>query len=89
MGNAFKITVIPDPVNPRIKSYDFVASYVNYYVCNDAVIAAEFGDPKTDAHAKETLQRLFPDREVIALNVDPLGELGGGIHCATQQQPAL
>jgi agmatine deiminase len=34
------------------------------------------------------LQDLYPDREVITLNVDTLGELGGGIHCATQQQPA-
>ncbi len=83
------MTVIPEPTTPRIKSYDFVAAYANYYVCNGAVIAAEFGDPETDAVAKTALQKLYPDREIITLNVDTLGELGGGIHCATQQQPAI
>ena len=83
-----QLTVISEPTTPRITSYDFVASYANYYVCNGAVIAAEFGDKETDAIAKETLQNLYPTREVITLNVDTLGELGGGIHCATQQQPA-
>ncbi len=88
-GKAFEITVIPEPVTPRIKSYDFVASYVNYYVCNGAVIAAAFGDTETDREARDALQKLYPTRQVITLNVDALGELGGGIHCATQQQPAL
>ena len=37
--------------------------------------------------AQQALQRHFPDREVIALNVDALGELGGGIHCATHEMP--
>lgn len=87
-GGELDIHVIKDPVTPRIKSYDFVAAYANYYGCNGAVIAAEFGDPETDALAKAALQEFYPTREIITLNVDTLGELGGGIHCATQQQPA-
>ena len=58
------------------------------YVCNGAVIVAEFGDKETDAEAVAALQRHFPDREIVALNIDPIGEVGGGIHCATQQMPA-
>ncbi|MFK5997886.1 MAG: agmatine deiminase family protein [Rhodobacterales bacterium] len=88
-GKPFDITVIPAPTTTRIKSDDFAALYANFYLCNGAVIAAEFGDSRTDAIAKETLQSFYPEREVITLNVDTLGELGGGIHCATQQQPAL
>lgn len=83
------IDVIPEPYDRRVNSVDFVASYANYYVCNGAVIAAEFGDPEADAIAVDALARHHPGREIIALNVDPLGELGGGIHCATQQMPAL
>ena len=82
------VDVIPEPANPRIKSLDFVASYANYYVCNGAVITAQFGEPETDLLAQETLGEHYPGREIIALNVDPLGEVGGGIHCATQQLPA-
>lgn len=88
-GRALKLETIPEPYDTRVTSDDFVASYVNYYVCNGAVIAAQFGDEETDGIARETLQRLYPSREVITLNVDPLGEVGGGIHCATQQQPAV
>jgi len=83
------VDVIPEPVKRRVKSLDFVASYANYYACNGAIIAAEFGDAETDAIANEALARHYPGREVVMLNVDPLGELGGGIHCATQQMPAV
>lgn len=83
----FEIEVIPEPNIRRVDSIDFVASYVNYYVCNGAVIAAEFGDAETDETAFDALARHYPGREIVILNADPLGELGGGIHCATQQQP--
>lgn len=56
---------------------------------SDAVIAAEFGDRETDEIARDALTRHYPGREVVTLNVDPLGEMGGGIHCATQQMPAV
>jgi agmatine deiminase len=88
-GKPLKLTVIPEPVTQRVQSLDFVASYANYYVCNGAVIAAQFGDKETDRIAKHALRTQYPDRQVITLNVDPIGELGGGIHCATQQQPEI
>lgn len=84
-----RLTVIEDPWDTRVTSDDFVASYVNYYICNGAIIAAQFGDRRTDRAARRTLQRLYPDREIVMLNVDPIGEVGGGIHCATQQLPSL
>lgn len=83
------IEVIPEPHTPRANSFDFVASYANYYACNGAIIAAQFGDEETDQIARDALARHYPSREIVMLNVDPLGELGGGIHCATQQMPAV
>ena len=80
--------MLPEPYDARIQADDFVASYVNYYVCNGAVIAAEFGDRESDQAARESLAALYPGREIVMRNVDPVGETGGGIHCATQQQPA-
>lgn len=81
------VAVIPEPVQRRVQSRDFVASYANFYVCNGAVIAAQFGDHEADEIARKNLNRIFPDREIVMLNVDALGEVGGGIHCATQQMP--
>ncbi|MBF9051517.1 agmatine deiminase family protein [Roseobacter sp. HKCCD9010] len=88
-GRPLEMVVIPEPWDTRVTSDDFVASYVNYYVCNGAVIAAQFGDAETDAEAEATLARLYPGREIVMLEVDPVGEVGGGIHCATQQMPAV
>lgn len=79
------LEVIPEPTYRRVKGVEFVASYANYYACNGAVIAAEFGDRESDKIAREALARHYPGREIVTLNVDPLGEVGGGIHCATQQ----
>jgi agmatine deiminase len=86
-GRPLEIVRLPDPVDIRSRKRDFVASYVNYYVCNDAVIAAEFGDDEADAAAKALLGELYPARTIAMIDIDPIGEAGGGIHCATQQQP--
>ena len=86
-GRKLEIIVIPEPFKTRWRNPDFLASYVNFYCCNGAVISAEFGDDRTDQKAHEVLTALYPKREIVSLNVDALGEAGGGIHCATQQQP--
>ena len=71
----------------RQTSPDFVASYANYYVCNGAVICAMFGDAEFDAGAKTTLAQVFPGHVIEQLDIDHLGNGGGGIHCVTQQEP--
>ncbi len=86
-GRKLDIIVVPEPVDIRSQNDDFVASYVNYYVCNGAVISAEFGDDAADQKANDLLKLLYPGREIISLNIDAIGDAGGGIHCATQQQP--
>ena len=64
------------------------SSYANFYVCNGGVIASRLGDPEADANAEALLADLFPEREVVMMDTHRLGEFGGGVHCATQQQPA-
>ena len=86
-GNRIDLEILPSPLKTRSTQEEFVASYANYYVCNGAVIAAEFGDDYTDGVARDLLGKLYPDREIVMLNIDPIAEAGGGIHCATQQQP--
>ncbi|MFD9610577.1 agmatine/peptidylarginine deiminase [Streptomyces sp. NPDC059083] len=88
-GRAMDVMRLQGPDYNKIRSTnrDFLASYANFYLCNDAVISAQFGDTRADEAARTTLQRLYPDRYIEQLNIDRLGTGGGGIHCVTQQQP--
>ena len=88
-GRKLEVVVIEGPTTIRkeFENDEFAAGYINFYVCNDAVIAPEFGDAKADQAAKNKLQALFPDREVVQLNIDAIAAGGGGIHCTTQQEP--
>lgn len=90
-GAAIGVTQIQGPNYNVIRStnQNFVGSYANYYVCNGAVISAQFGDGNADGLAYDTLSTLFPGRAVEQLNIDNLGNGGGGIHCVTQQQPSV
>ncbi|MFE7398665.1 agmatine deiminase family protein [Streptomyces sp. NPDC057557] len=88
-GRQMDVTRLQGPDYEKIRSTDpdFLASYANFYLCNDAVICAHFGDAGADAAEKAALARRYPDRTVEQLNIDRLGRGGGGIHCVTQQQP--
>ncbi len=86
---ALQIEVIEGPptVRDKFDTDDFAAGYINFYVCNGAVIAPEFGDAHADSAARATLERLFNGRQVVQINIDAIAAGGGGIHCTTQQEP--
>lgn len=88
-GGPYGVVEIVQPESPRGTGDDFLATYMNYYVCNGAVIAPQFGDDAADAAARTVLQGLFADREIVMVDIDALAAGGGGIHCATQQQPKV
>lgn len=90
-GRALEVVVLdaPSTVRGKFANDDFAAGYINFYVCNGAVIAPEFGDERADLAAKQALQRLFPERKVVQLNIDGIAAGGGGIHCTTQQEPMV
>jgi agmatine deiminase len=87
-GGRYKVVELVQPKEVRGNGDEFLSTYMNYYVCNGAVIAPRFGDQRADNAARKILQGLFPKREVVLLDIDPLAAGGGGIHCATQQQPS-
>lgn len=78
---------VPGSVRPEFENKDFAAGYINFYVCNGAVLLPEFGDAQADEHARGRLAELFPGRRMVQLNIDAIAAGGGGIHCATQQEP--
>ncbi len=91
-GQAFEIVTLPMPGVVGGASTDkrnldrLPASYANFYVANNVVLAPVFGHAN-DARALETLRRVFPDRSVVGINCEPLVWGMGTIHCVTQQQP--
>lgn len=89
-GRRLEVVVLEAPtrVRPQFDGGGFAAGYVNFYVCNGAVIAPQFGDTRADENARQALRDLFPGREVVQLNIDGIAAGGGGIHCLTQQEPA-
>ena len=90
-GRNLEVVVLeaPSMVREKFASDDFAAGYINFYACNGAVIAPEFGDPRADTTAKRELQKAFPGREVVQINIDGIAAGGGGIHCTTQQEPKV
>lgn len=69
-------------------------SYCNFLISNGVVIAQKYwekGMPQSvkerDEEALEILQKVFPDRKVVAINSLGVNFGGGGIHCTTQQEP--
>lgn len=90
-GRKLEVVVLeaPSRVREKFANDDFAAGYINFYVCNGAIIAPEFGDARTDVAAKRELQRVFPGREVVQINIDGIAAGGGGIHCTTQQEPKV
>ncbi len=62
------------------------ASYANFYIANNVVLAPIFGQ-ENDDRALGILQKLFKDRRVVGINCEPLVWGMGTIHCLTQQQP--
>jgi agmatine deiminase len=93
-GKAFEIVTLPMPgvvggTSTSSRDLDRLpASYANFYIANNVVLAPVFGH-KNDTRAVETLQRLFPDRRVVPINCEPLVWGMGTIHCVTQQQPLI
>ncbi|MEM6883960.1 MAG: agmatine deiminase family protein [Verrucomicrobiota bacterium] len=89
-GKPLQVSVLQHPGTTRttFRTQDFAAGYIGYYVCNGAVLVQEFGDEQQDQKSQEILQQVYPDRDIIALNVDGIAAGGGSIHCATQQEPA-
>lgn len=91
-GRSFEIITLPMPGIVGGASTDkrnldrLPASYANFYIANNVVLAPVFGLPN-DARALETLGRVFRARRVVGINCEPLVWGMGTIHCVTQQQP--
>ena len=91
-GNPFEIVTLPMPgivggTSTSTRDLDRLpASYANFYIANNVVLAPVFGHAN-DTRAVGVLQNLFPTRQVVPINCEPLVWGMGTIHCVTQQEP--
>ena len=76
-----------DAHDDRTPGQLIAASYINFYVCNGAVVVPAFGDAAADAKAASQIGALFPGRAVAQVASREIALGGGGIHCITCQQP--
>lgn len=61
----------------------------NWLVGNGFVLANDEGYSSFRNELNPILQRLFPGRDIRFIDASALNESGGGIHCVTNDQPAL
>ncbi|MCF6433500.1 agmatine deiminase family protein [Leisingera sp. MMG026] len=80
-GRRFEIIEIP------LTSYDVV--HMNFYICNGAVIVPVSGRKGEDDQPLAILREAFPGRRVVGVSGRMIGGGGGGVHCITQQVPAV
>ncbi|HFJ9285900.1 TPA: agmatine/peptidylarginine deiminase [Bacillus toyonensis] len=89
-GNKYKYVYLPLSKNnvtlKNGKKLDYKGSYINYYIANEVILVPNYNDPN-DKIANEMIQKLYPDRKVLGIDVRELYKNGGMIHCITQQQP--
>ncbi len=88
-GRALEIIDLPAPETLRDHEGFVDWSYVNHLVVNGGVIACGFGEAKADDRARGILEDAYPGRRVVTVDARPIFARGGGIHCITQQQPAV
>ena len=78
----------PDPDKVTVRSSKAVISYANFYLANGAAFVPRFGDAAADDRAQQILRDHLPGREIVPVRIDAIASGGGGIHCATHDQPA-
>jgi agmatine deiminase len=83
-----RIVRVPAPKQLKDQEGFVDYSYINHYILNEAVLLCSFGD-ENDQVAKSILTEVYPGREIRLIEARPIFDRGGGIHCITQQQPAV
>ena len=86
-GRALEVVPLPMPAPLFFDGVRLPASYLNFYVTNEAVLVPTFNDP-ADRVALGRLAELFPGRRAVGIHALDLVWGFGTLHCLTQQEPA-
>ncbi|MCY4487390.1 MAG: agmatine deiminase family protein [Deltaproteobacteria bacterium] len=87
-GRRLRVVPLPQPDPVTADGARLPASYANFYIANGVVLVPLYGGPR-DRTALDTLADLFPGRRIAGIDARALILGLGGIHCVTQQEPAV
>jgi agmatine deiminase len=80
------VTEMPFLPYVEVAGETVAASYMNFYICNGAVIVP-VSATESDAEALDIIAGAYPGREIVPVPGAVLAYGGGGPHCITQQVP--
>lgn len=88
--NRHKLNIIKLPMPGFVGDDErrYPASYANFYIGNEAVVAPIFGH-ENDKKALEILQNLFSSRKVVGIDCKSMVYGFGTLHCVCQQEPGV
>ncbi|MEA2212163.1 MAG: agmatine deiminase [Solirubrobacteraceae bacterium] len=81
-----EVTEMPHLPYAVVGGETVAAGYMNFYICNGAVIVPVTG-AETDSDALAIIADAYPGRETVSVPGAVLAFGGGGPHCITQQVP--
>ncbi|MFD3873334.1 agmatine/peptidylarginine deiminase [Streptomyces sp. NPDC058623] len=87
-GRRLKIIEVPQTAFADLADSEIEVSYLNYYVANGGVVAPVAGVPQ-DEEALAVIATAYPGRKVVGVRAPAIAFGGGGVHCITQQVPAV
>lgn len=84
-GQPYHLKTIPLTKN-NVRGLDYKGSYLNYYIGNKVILLPVYNDPN-DQIVINKMKELYPNKDIVPINVDKLYKNGGMLHYVTQQQP--
>ncbi|MEL5956441.1 agmatine deiminase family protein [Streptomyces sp. CLV115] len=87
-GRPFEIIDVPQTAFADVAGGEVEVSYLNYYVANAGVVVPVAGVPR-DEDALAVIAEAYPGRKVVGVRAPVIAFGGGGVHCITQQIPAV
>ncbi|MBO4341306.1 MAG: agmatine deiminase family protein [Bacteroidales bacterium] len=85
-GKPYKLVPLPLPDPMYLDDYRLPGSYSNFLIINGAVLVPGTGSSKDDI-VKETLRKVFSERNIEVIDCRPLLSGHGGLHCITMNYP--
>ena len=83
-NNPFKLIPLPWMEKKYFQNERLPATYVNFLIINKAVLVPQYGDKK-DKEVLDIFKKIYPKKNIIAIDCSMLIRQHGSLHCVTMQ----